>query len=95
MLTKLLNPIYAFIVNILSRWESHRKKQRSEYELSKLSDYLLDDIGMRRIDDEIVPLNKRVFKNFSDSSGLNHGGRGRLVARKRLRHPYLLRRREE
>ncbi|MGH1486436.1 MAG: DUF1127 domain-containing protein [Cellvibrionaceae bacterium] len=95
MLTKLLNPIYLYLVTLIHRWKANRQKKRSEYALSKLSDHLLDDIGMRRIDEEIVPINKSSSKITEIQRESNQISRKRLLARKRLRHPYLIGRRQE
>jgi uncharacterized protein YjiS (DUF1127 family) len=89
LIKKILYPLFHLIYNCFVDWRAVQRKKRSERALAKLDDHLLDDIGMCRVDDEIVPI-KRVVSIKSANSR-----RERLLARKRLRHPFLLRRREE
>ena len=82
-LTKLLNPIYHFIHRLLDQWRARQGKKRSERALNRLDDHLLDDIGLRRVNDVIVSIKQIDDQQMSAP----------VASRKhqRLRHPYLLR----
>ena len=87
-LLKPINVVIAFIYLSVARWQAYHRKKRSEYQLTQLDDHLLDDIGMKRVGDTIVPRKgarqqpqpQAVVKNFRT---------------RRVRHPYQLRRRQE
>ena len=86
MFTKLLNPIYQHYIHWLDRYHGHLRKQRSERDLKRLSDHLLDDIGMRRVNDDIVPIKSTQCEVQVQ--------RRRHQKRFRPRHPYLIRHRQ-
>ena len=100
MLTKLFHPVFTYIYNVIALWKAKHRKRLSEQALARLDDRLLDDIGMRRIEGQIMPIQKaeELRKQLAAKQHNNLVGnkaQKRLFARKRLRHPYLLRRRQE
>jgi uncharacterized protein YjiS (DUF1127 family) len=88
-INKLLNPIYRCIYEFVTGWQARQRKKRSERALALLNDHLLNDVGLCRVEGKIVPIKKAVaIKTIVNK-------RQKLLARNRLRHPFLLRRREE
>ena len=80
----LVLPVYVLLYRLFADVRAYNNKKRSEFQLEQLDDYLLDDIGLRRVGDEILPLRKAV--NQSNDIG-------RQRQKRRLRHAYLFRRR--
>ncbi len=84
LMLKLFRPIYSFFYRSFNSWLARNRKQRSIDALYKLDDYLLDDVGLRRQGDDIVPIDSAV-----------QGGIIRNHRRKvRLRCAFLVRRRQ-
>ena len=79
-----LMPLYLLFCKLRASLCAYHRKKRSEHQLEQLDDYLLDDIGLRRVGDQIVRVNKPVCQN-------NDVGKQRK--KRRLRHAYLFRRR--
>jgi uncharacterized protein YjiS (DUF1127 family) len=85
LLSKLVNPIYLRLYSVLAHYRASVNKKRSERALAKLDAHLLDDIGLRRIDEVIVPKSTLVDYAVVEKS----------ARKSRVRHPYLIRRRQE
>jgi len=83
-ITKTIKQIVNFIYHLYAQCCAHYRKQRSIRALERLDDYLLDDIGLVRDQDKIVPLKGSVrhLNTVRDQR-----------SKTRLRHAYLVRRR--
>lgn len=97
--TKFTNPItrsvaavYAFVVSLVYQWRAHARKRRSLYELERLDDYLLEDIGLTREKDQIVPIRVAPIAQAQLYSVQESQLRRRARTHKRERHRHLRRR---
>jgi len=57
--TPVVNAAFAavgFLTSVVSHWRAHLRKRRSLHQLERLDDYLLDDIGLTRENNQIVPI---------------------------------------
>ncbi|MBX2807036.1 MAG: DUF1127 domain-containing protein [Cellvibrionaceae bacterium] len=81
LISKMLNPPLRVVVKIYRDLRARQRKRRSEHALARLDDRLLDDIGLRRVDDRIMPIAQ--VRNFTYRHHY------------RVRHPYLIRRPKE
>lgn len=102
MLTKLLTTIYVQSAHYLERRQADARKRRSERALQRLDDRLLDDIGLSRLNDgSIVKAGFRqaVLSNAPEGEVAHPSSYGDALLdqvinqTRRLRHPYLRRRR--
>ena len=83
-LTKLIRTMANVICQCYVDYRAYVRKQRSLHDLQRLDDYLLDDIGMVRGQDGIVPL-----KHAADQQDTVR----QQCSKTRLRHARLIRRR--
>ncbi len=89
LITKLFNPIYQFIVHAFAAYKARQRKRESERALARLDARLLKDVGLCRVQEEIVPI-KSVVRKKREQVQPN-----RRYKKFRSRHPYLIRRRQE
>ena len=85
-IVKILNPAYRAIVSTVEKYRAYIKRKKSEYQLAQLDDHLLDDIGMKRQNEKVVPIHPKRRLEARAIQKRRHA---------RSKHAYLLRRRQE
>ena len=83
---------YRFVASLLSQWRAHMRKQRSLRQLERLDDFLLDDIGLVRKNDQIVPIRTNPIARSHLYNVQETQFRRRARSQKRERHRQLRRR---
>lgn len=98
-ITKQLNPIvqliivpYRFAVICIAQWRASMRKRRSLQQLERLDDFLLDDIGLVRQNDQIVPIKTAPLERSRLYAAQEAQFRTRARSHKRERHRLIRRR---
>lgn len=98
-LTKYFTPIfrlmlagYLSVAGQFTDWRAYVRKQRSIRQLQRLDDHLLDDIGLARVNDEIVSTRTAPIASAQRFHAQEVQLRTRARSQKRGRHRHLRRR---